>query len=79
MSSSASHRGEIAGPSDASIMSSVSDAASHDDYPRGSGLLPRDLSEAELAAAPVLATVDALLIDDLTAGEDEAFGTALSS
>ena len=57
----------------------MSDAASHDDDPHGSSLLPRDLSEAELATAPVLASVDALLIENLTAEEDEAFATALSS
>jgi hypothetical protein len=58
----------------------VSDAAKPGgESPHGTGLLPRDLSEAELAAAPVLASVDDLLIDDLTDDEDESFAAALSS
>ena len=36
----------------------------------------RDLTPEELAAAPVLASVDALLIDDLF--EDEAFAAAVT-
>ena len=47
--------------------------------PYGTSLLPRDLTEAELTAAPVLLSADALLIDDLTADEDDAFAAALSS
>jgi hypothetical protein len=43
----------------------------------GTSSLPRDLTPEELAAAPVLASVDALLIDDLS--EDEAFAAALSA
>jgi hypothetical protein len=58
----------------------VSDAAKPDgEAPHGTSLLPRDLSEAELAAAPVLTSVDDLLIDDLTDDEDESFAAALSS
>ena len=41
--------------------------------------MPRDLTPEELAAAPVLASVDALLIDDLSEDEDEAFAAALSA
>jgi len=47
--------------------------------PRGAGLLPPDLTEQELAAAPVVASADALVIDDLSAEEYEAFVAALSS
>lgn len=48
------------------------------EYPHGTGQLSRDLTDAELAAAPVLASADALLIEDLTATEDELFAAALS-
>jgi hypothetical protein len=41
--------------------------------------VPRDLTEAELIAAPVLVSLDALLIDELTDDEDDAFAAALSS
>ena len=46
---------------------------------RGTSLLPSDLTDEELAAAPILLSADALLIDDLTADEDEAFAAALTS
>lgn len=45
----------------------------------GTSLLPRDLSAEQLAAAPTLATTDALLIEELTDLEDEAFAAALRS
>ena len=50
----------------------------HDDAdrPLGPSSLCRDLTPEELAAAPVLASVDALLIDDLF--EDEAFAAAVT-
>jgi hypothetical protein len=58
----------------------VSNAEVHDrDRPQGTSLLPRDLTAEELAAAPVLASADALLIEDLTVDEDDAFSAALSS
>jgi hypothetical protein len=58
----------------------MSNAEIHDsDRPRGASLLPRDLTDEDLAAAPVLASADALLIEDLTADEDDAFFTALTS
>jgi len=40
-------------------------------------LLPRDLDEGELAAAPLLPTLDALVIDGLADDEDAAFAAAL--
>ena len=49
------------------------------DLPYGTSLLPRDLTASELESAPVLASVDALLIDDLTDDEDDAFAAALAS
>ena len=49
------------------------------DFPHGTSLLPRDLTANELESAPVLASVDALLIDDLTDYEDDAFAAALAS
>jgi hypothetical protein len=61
-------------------MSVVSDTA-HEGLgrPLGTSSLPRDLAPEKLAAAPVLASVDALLIDDLSEDEDEAFAAALSA
>jgi hypothetical protein len=45
----------------------------------GTSLLARDLTAEELDAAPVLASVDALLIEGLTPDEDDAFAAALES
>jgi hypothetical protein len=42
-------------------------------------LLPGDLTDDQLAAAPVLASADALLIEDLSEDEDDAFAAALDS
>jgi hypothetical protein len=39
--------------------------------------LPSDLTEAELASAPVLASVDSLLVDGLSNAEDDAFAAAV--
>jgi hypothetical protein len=55
----------------------VSNAAADDRVPHGTSLLPRDLDERQLAAAPVLPTLDALVIDDLADDEDAAFAAAL--
>lgn len=55
----------------------MSNAATSGDAPRGTSQLPRDLTADELAAAPVLVTIDALLIDDLSEDEDNAFAAAL--
>ena len=44
----------------------------------GKSLLPPDLSRDDLAAAPILASLDALLIDGLTESEDTASEVALS-
>lgn len=41
--------------------------------PHGTSLLPRDLSADDLSAAPTFATTDALLIEEFTDLEDEAF------
>jgi len=40
---------------------------------RGTSLLPSDLTEDQLASAPVITSLDALLIDHLTDDEDDAF------
>ncbi len=59
-------------------MDGVSDAVdSREGAPQGTALLPADLSGAQLDAAPVLSSVDALLIEDLTDDEDDAFAAAL--
>jgi hypothetical protein len=61
-------------------MARMSDAAhSAEEAHPGVGLLPPDLTEEQLAAAPVLASVDALLIEDLEEEQDEAFAAALAS
>ncbi len=61
-------------------MGVMSDAAhSAEEVPPGVGLLPPDLTEEQLAAAPVMASIDALLIEDLDQDEDEAFAAALIS
>ncbi len=39
----------------------------------------RDLTDEQLASAPILESVDVLLIDELTEDEDEAFAAALGS
>ncbi len=51
----------------------------HHESQRGTKLLPRDLTDEDLKAAPVLASIDSLLIDDLTEDEDDAFAAALFS
>jgi hypothetical protein len=58
----------------------VSDAAQHQhETPRGTSLLPRDLTEDQLSGAPALVSVDALLIEELSDDEDEAFAAALEA
>lgn len=58
----------------------MSDAAHPtDEAPHGTTLLPDDLTDDQLAKAPALASVDALLIEDLSEEEDDAFAAALGS
>ena len=58
----------------------MSDAAADErDVPHSTALLPRDLNSDELAAAPVLPSVDVLVVEDLTDEEDKAFADALRS
>ena len=57
----------------------MSDAVRHADDPHGTGLLPGDLTEEQLAAAPVLPSVDALVIQDLSEDEYDRFIAALTS
>lgn len=47
------------------------------DMPNGAPLLPVDLTAEQLAAAPVLESVDDLIIDELTDEEYDAFVAAL--
>ncbi|HUP70782.1 MAG TPA: hypothetical protein VM142_13350 [Acidimicrobiales bacterium] len=57
----------------------MSGAGQHDDdAPHGTSLLPRELTEDQLAAAPVLASLDSLLIEELSEAEDGAFAAAIS-
>ncbi len=61
-------------------MVGVSDAAGRrHDPPHGTALLATDLTDEQLAAAPLLASIDALLIEELSEDEDEAFAAALDS
>lgn len=47
--------------------------------PQETSLLPADLTDDQLDAGPVLDSIDALLIDDLSDDEDDAFAAALES
>ncbi|MCU1498526.1 MAG: hypothetical protein JWM47_2479 [Acidimicrobiales bacterium] len=49
------------------------------DAPRGTSGLPRDLTEEEFAALPILTSLDQLEIEDLADDEYERFVAALSS
>ncbi len=61
-------------------MVDVSDAADRrDQASHGTALLSSDLTADQLATAPVLTSIDALLIEELSVDEDEAFATALDS
>lgn len=53
-------------------------ATTGDDHPHGTGLLPRPLTPAQMSNAPVLASRDALVIDDLTDEEYDRFLAALA-
>jgi hypothetical protein len=54
----------------------VSDAVRHSgEAPHGTSLLPADLIDE----APVLDSIDSLLIDELSEDEDDAFAAALES
>lgn len=56
----------------------VSDAAHRpDEPPHGTSRLPSDLTDAQLAAAPVLWSIDSLVIEELSDDEDDAFAAAL--
>jgi hypothetical protein len=58
----------------------VGDAAdSQHESSHGTALLPSDLTDEQLANAPVLASIDTLLIEELSEDEDEAFAAALDS
>ncbi len=61
-------------------MVGVSDAADRQqESPDGTALLPSDLTDEQLANAPILASIDTLLIEGLSEDEDEAFAAALDS
>jgi hypothetical protein len=61
-------------------MALVSDAAHPtNEAPHGTALLPSDLTDEQLADAPVLASIEALVIENLSEDEDEAFAAALGS
>jgi len=57
----------------------VSDAVHRqDEDPQGTALLASDLSEEQLRTAPVLASIDSLLVEELSKSEDDAFAAALA-
>lgn len=47
--------------------------------PFGTSLLPADLTDDQLDAAPVLDSIDLLSIEELSEDEDDAFAAALGS
>jgi hypothetical protein len=49
------------------------------EVPRGTSLLPADLTDDQFKAAPVLTSLDSLLIEELSEDEDDAFAAALES
>ncbi len=49
-----------------------------DTRPHGTALLHEDLTEGEVASAPVIESLDLLVIEDLTDDEDDVFAAALS-
>jgi hypothetical protein len=56
----------------------VSDAAHSPGEPsHGASRLPSDLTDAQLASAPVLGSIDSLVIEELSDDEDDAFAAAL--
>jgi hypothetical protein len=58
----------------------VSDPLQGDaDRAHGTTLLGRDLTVEQLRSARVLGSLDSLLIDDLSADEDDAFARAIES
>ena len=58
----------------------VSDAAHPaDQASHGTAMLSEDMTEDQLAEAPVLASIDALVIEELSEDEDDAFAAALES
>jgi hypothetical protein len=61
-------------------MVGVSDATDRQhESPHATTLLPSDLTDEQFDAAPVLAPIGALLIEELSEDEDEAFAAALDS
>jgi hypothetical protein len=50
-----------------------------DESSHGTALLASDLSEGQLTAAPVLTSIEALVIEELSEIEDQAFAAALDS
>lgn len=58
----------------------VSDAVrASGEAPHGTSLLPADLTDDQLEAAPMLYSIDDLLIEELSEDEDDAFAAALES
>ena len=58
----------------------VSDAVRpSSEAPHGTSLLPADLTDGQLDAAPVLDSIDDLLVEELSEDEDDAFAAALES
>jgi hypothetical protein len=61
-------------------MAGVSEAADDpDDFPHGTSQLASDLTDDQLDAALLLASLDALLMEELSRDEDNAFAVALTA
>lgn len=60
-------------------MPPVGDGVGRRDGANGAAVLPADLSDVHLHEAPVLISVDLLLVEGLTDEEDDAFAAALDS
>jgi len=60
-------------------MVAVSSADRQHETAPGIAVLPSDLTDEQLAAAPVLVSIDTLVIEELSEDEDEAFAAALDS
>lgn len=57
----------------------MSSTANDEVVPHGIALLARDLTPAELRSAPILVSIESLLIEGLSVDEDDAFAAALDS
>lgn len=60
-------------------MVAMSSADRQQESALGTAVLPGDLTDEQLASAPVLVSIDTLVIEELSEDEDDAFAAALDS